>query len=605
MDFPINTFPSNTVTDGEYLYRGLGSFWTQLFSERDTLKGYTRASAEELVQRYYELIEVIDSYSVESCPIFKKEKWRPIVLYKSKFNKLPFSFKQNDAVFGPQPESSVYYQDLTFQFGRSKTPAAAVYSYQVGKELASFSVIADKVIAPQKLYIQGSDVYRDASGALYFNSNIFEDSTLPRALVIGENGEVETYTDNEGNEFEEEFLVLWAYHGSQDVDFLYYNFGHIFNFKQVSSATYRSILSALFALYVDGPTIRNIQACCAAFLDIPYVYTPVETVDYIFADTSNNYVVTDKNCYKLKKEFTLRSDLANGKILYVGDLLIEDVAVYDNLKATSLDFYAPGQQTYGWWTKPGVLGTKLALSKHLFYGKYFHQLLFSTELDVISLNAVGDIVFPVTGDTRDVDTFNRYLNSNSSRKTAIKEALGLENPGDTYVTIPVNFVLENFMKSNCAMIYVAFYDEDIRTRFLNLLPLLREQFPPYVYLILRFDINQEVDVYTGLNDTITISFDSGDEVLNADGSNSTGEIENLSPFGYKDVNNRLFEIAYGVRQSSTADLPMDYVVTDEDVLDVDTVSDGRFLLVKDGTPLRPIPTGATTAQYNNLLLIAF
>src|SRR4051812_8757924 len=134
-DFPINNFPSNTVTDGGYLYRSLGSFWTTMFQERETIKGYSIGQAEEMIQRYLDLIESINSYSVKEVSIFHRTKWLPIILYKSKFNRVPFVFEENQATFGAQAADDLYYNNVIFQFGNYKTPAAEIFVYPLDNGL--------------------------------------------------------------------------------------------------------------------------------------------------------------------------------------------------------------------------------------------------------------------------------------------------------------------------------------------------------------------------------------------------------------------------------------------------------------------------------------
>ena len=79
------------------------------------LKGYTIGLAEEFIQRYYDLIEVVDSYAVDDIHVFHKEKWKPILVYKSKFNESPFRFEKAGANFGEQDGTSNYYQNAIFQ----------------------------------------------------------------------------------------------------------------------------------------------------------------------------------------------------------------------------------------------------------------------------------------------------------------------------------------------------------------------------------------------------------------------------------------------------------------------------------------------------------
>jgi hypothetical protein len=98
-DFIPKKYPANDVTDGNRLYAALGSFWTQIFQERGTLKGYTLAMAEELIQSYYQLVEILNSYSIRDVPVFNLKKWQPLTIKRSEFNSVPLTFQKNSAVW--------------------------------------------------------------------------------------------------------------------------------------------------------------------------------------------------------------------------------------------------------------------------------------------------------------------------------------------------------------------------------------------------------------------------------------------------------------------------------------------------------------------------
>lgn len=589
----------------EYLYRSLGSFWSDIFQEKATIKGYTLGVAEEMVQRYFDLVETINAYSVKDINIFHREKWKAITLYKSKINQQPFVFEEGHAVFGVQPDLDEYYGGAVFQFGKAKVPTSDIYTYYVGDELINFGVLADRILDPSVVLTYGNDV-KIVDKALFFNKNIFEMDEIPKFKLIGENGVVQTYADSSGAVLEEEVMVLWAYNGTTSKDALYYNFGYIFNLQFENDQFFKDLLISLFAINVNGPTVNTIKRCCAAFMEAPISKHPVEIVEDIFQDSVSTYVVTDKECYKFSSSFNLASNITVGATLIEGSLITNSIAYYDGLSAGTSIVYGKGITGTGWWLKDGLIDGRLAVSKYLFYGTYTHQLLFANELAVIAINEDGDIVFPVEGNPDDVATFHSYINV-PARRDEIKSKLGLVNPGDTYVIVPVNFLLENFLKNNTAMLKFEFYNDKQRSRFLSILPIIKSQLPPYIYLILKVDLIMDTEVYEELNDTLSISFDSGTQVLSADGSNTVGLIEELSPYGYKDVRNRLFELSLAIKLDPDNALPYDYVLTEdtEATPDGDAEADGRIVTIREGQITKPIPAGVSTAQYGNLLLLDF
>ena len=572
MSYPIINYPTKAATDPAVLYRGLGSFWTQIFKDQAFLKGYTTGLAEELIQRYYDLLETVNSYSVKDIDVFHKEKWKPLVIYKSKFGNAPFVFEDKEAVFGPQSSADKYYQDITFQFGFPKKPTADVYLFNAGKDFVNFSIITNKIFDPSVAYIKGADVIID-KGILYFNSNPFEEARIPKLDVVDENGNPSVYTDANGVEYEEKLIILWVYHGEIDTEQLFNSFGYIFNLHLKNTQFFKDILKAIFNLYINGPTVNSVQAICAAFVGITPVIEEVEEVVEIFNDSKYQFVVTDKNVYKFETYHTLKDTVFKGAIVVAGDILVDSISYYDNVI------------TPGWWKNSSALGSKLALSQYLFLGNYKNQLIFPNELDIVSLNSEGDIVFPVSGNAADIKQFHSILNDN---KTVNKEILGLTNPGDTVPIQPVDFIMENFLKTNTVLFNFRFDTNALQADFLSLLPILCSQLPPYVFIIFGLELNIDNESYNSFNNSTSIIFDSGTEILNADGSDSTGYIEALSPYGYKDAKNRLFEVSRAIPG-----------LTNESF----TTSTGSTM--KDGGLLKMHSAGLSTMQVSKLQFLDF
>lgn len=587
-DYPTNTSDQGTVRDHNVLYQSLGSFWSQLFRDQDTLKGYTKALAQEITQRYYDLVEAVNSFSVEDVPVFHKEKWLPIFIYKSKFNKEAFVYEEDNAVYGVQPAG--FFSGSVFKYGEPKTALNNVFACDVDNNLKEFGVLADGILDPQNVFVYGTDVILNF-GTLYFKTNIFTDTSIPRANVINENGIKVTFIDSTGNSNDEELIVLWAYNAAIDKQILFNSFGNIYKVHLDNNEFYKKVLNSVVDLNIDGPTVNNIKGITAAFLDIPTVRNSVEVVENIFTTTAANFVVTDKQCYKFASNHNIRTSLKKGDNVYVGDILVDAVDFFDNVSLST-----------GWWKPASILPDKLALSQHIFNGDYLNQLMFSGELELVSLNGNGDIVFPVEGNPEDVATFNAYLNRPES-KTIIKEKLGLVNAADTYPLIPIDFIVNNFLKNNAALLSIKF-QSDIGSRLTNMIPLVRKLIPAYVYLVVKIDLDIPTESYSRLDEeTARFPISSPSYEAYADGGDADGYIESITPWFYKNAQERLFEIAQGL-------LPQPYnrvIASGVDLTYIDPTAAARgdVLTIKDGGVLKPIPLNATTAQYNNLLLLDF
>lgn len=580
MDFPIDQ--PGTITDADFLYRSLGSFWTDVFSEKETLRGYTLAQAEEITQRYIELIEAINSYSIQDIDVLHSEKWKPIQIFKSKLNAVPFKFNVDDAVFGAQPVYDKYYNGQTFSFGHPKTSAERVYQYAVGNSLVDFSVITDKVISPSIVYIYGTDVVL-TEGVLVFNKNIFDNPDIIKFDVFDDSGNLLTFIDADGNVQGEECTILWAYNGKSDISNLYNSFGYIFRLKLASSDSYKKILEALINLHVTGPTVAVLKRLLAMFIGTPYVLNDEETIEDILKDGKTHFIITDKEVYKIPYKFTL-ANLKVGQVMHKNDYLCTNVEFYDNPLGIT-----------GWWKRTGLLDKQLAFSKCLFYGNYLDQLSFSTDSDLVTLNADGDIVFPVLGKTEDVTRFNKYLNSNAARKTKIKDVFELVNPGDSHLIIPLDFIMDNFLKQNTAFFKLSLPSHADLAKALALMPLIKSSLPPYIYLIVKLHTEVETEIFENLNgEIIDINF-TDEEVANtsADGSDEDGAIQKLAPFYYNSATSRLFEITKALKAQ-----PFETVTTTTST----TTSDAKVI----SGALRVSPTsGDSTAEFNKFLFLDF
>jgi len=528
LGFLSSEYPSNDYTNSNNLYMSLGSFWTQVFQETGTLKGYTLATAEELIQSYYSLIETLNSYSVKEIAIFNKVKWQPLVIQKSKFNYTPIEFAPKSVVFGSQPASDVYYAGQTFRFGKSKSTSNGVFSFSPDFELRKFSIIADKVVSPSTLYLNGVDVVIDSSNLLYFNTDIFSNSNIPKTNLINNNGTPATFVDQNGVTQNDQIIILWCYNAENDTQELYKNFGSLFDLRLDSSKTYKAILEGVINLFVAGPTINAIKSIMAAFNGVLPVINPEEVIQDIYSDNLYNYVITDKVVYKFEKYQNVLKNLNIGSVVHAGDVLVDTVQIYDYL----IDRH--------WW-KTVTNTPKIGLSPHIFIGSYKHQLFFSTSPELVTRNINGVINFPVLGNSSDIAQFNSFLNAEENIQSNLA-ALGLNNPGNTAVIVPADFIFNNFIKNNTALIKFNFYTPDDVAVFFNHFPIIQKYLPPHVYIMLYINLNLSADTYSGMNSRYTIPGFPG-AVFSLDGSNYDGTRPKKGandPGYYKDYKTRLF-----------------------------------------------------------------
>jgi hypothetical protein len=486
--------------------------------------------AEEMVQSYLNLAEVVRQFSVKDIDLLHKERWKELIIKKSEFNRLPFLFGSN-AVFGSQPASDLYYSDKLFRFGFPKE-AENAYSFKPSFNIEKFGAISNRIISPSLLLIPGVDVVVQ-DGVLVFNLDLFNNPNIPKAKLVTDDGEEATFVDSAGNTVPDEFVVLWMYHVEQDLEQLYQNFGVLFDLYLPTSKNYKELLKAIINLSVEGPTISSLNSAFAALMDIPVVIEPVEIVEDVYDLAPYSYVITDKNAYRMSIELQIDRRVCPGAELYAGDTLVTNMRLIDTVTNPV------------WWLEE-LRADKLGFASHIFASGAKNQLFFENKLTLISYIR-DNLYFPILGDADDVATFQSYINE-PDNKAAILEAFGIPYNHDTTLPInPVDFVFKNIFKNNTLLLKLDFYSQEQFHKFFNLLPVIRTYLSPHVYILTYINLSLDVDVLTNLNSALHIpGFE--DQSFSMDGSVSSsgarpGYFE--EPDYYKDYVNRLFCISKG------------------------------------------------------------
>jgi len=398
--------------------------------------------------------------------------------------------------------------------------------------------------------------------------------------VIGENGEQEYYTDANGVQQEEKLIILWGYNAAVDDLTLLNGFGTIFDLQQDSSEFYKELLKACTRIFVGGPSIFNLRSMLAAFLGVPVCTEPEEVVQEYFEDSYNKVVVTDKGVYKFDKAYSFITGLAVGKTYYAGDIFIDELEYYDNVSQPN------------WWRSK--ISSRLAISQYLFLGNYQGQLVFKNDVAPLSVDFSGVVHFPVEGLPVDVATFHANLD-----QTAIKTIYDL-GPGDVTVINPVDFLFENFMKPNTAMIRFNILVRQDALKFFDFMYLLQPHLPKHIYFIISIDGTLEDEEYSQLNEALNIEYPSETRLLSCDGGNTVGFIDNVLPQEVVDnpgdaqifLLNKLLSKA---KSPSLADIEVR----------VGNGLSGGDLQVVAGAVFSTIPVGATSRQIRNLMLIDY
>lgn len=610
----FSKFPAEDATDGQYLYRSLGSFWAQIFQDKAAIKGYTTAMAEEVIQAYYNLIETVNQYSVKDIDLYHKEKWLPLTIKKSEYNKAPFVFSPDGAVFGYQPESDLFYANQLFRFGFPKeTTGGKVFSFTPKLNITNIGVIANRVLSPSFILVPGVDIIIK-DNTFYFKTDLFNNEYIPRAKVVEDFGVVSTFTDIDGNKVEDEFIILWVYMAEIDNRELYKNFGTLVGINLPTSESYKTLLKSLLNLFVEGPTITALHAIFAALVNTPIVIESSELVEDLYSDEDYQYVITDKHVYRLDNSQMLKNSIDEGSILRAGETLADNIEIFDPV----IDPL--------WW-KSTFYTPKLGFPSHVFAASTQNQLFFANSYEPLTYTGANEspnnrLVFPVSGRNEDVHAFQNYLNE-PSRKLEILDKLKLsEDKTATLIINPVDFLFSNVFKNNTLLLKLSFANQDQLSLFFSLLPSIQPYLPSHVFLLTYLQLQLDVDELTDLNTKLAISR-YPDKLFSIDGSDSVtgarpGDI--TDPDYYKDYVNRMFCISLGPYREGQplhADGTQKYSnVNNLDELFIDNSSTPALSGVRAGVlrteiPLQVHPPGEqfpripSTREIQTILLIDF
>lgn len=606
MQTPHLSYPSQGGVNRNQLLAGLGYFWNNVFKEKETLQGLTAAAAAQTVQEHYRVAELVACMSTKQLPVFGQRCWFPLLIKRSevKTNLLLYG---DGTVFGEQPDSAdPQFVGQTFKFGRDKTrdDGEIRYYWKAPTELQSFSLIADKLVNPKHALIKNVDSTMEF-GYLVLKTNPFEMLGVDTAPLFNNDGTPATYIDAHNRVLADEVVLLWAYNAQVDEHYAAVTWGWLFGMFQDSSLTQKYVISQLINLYSNGPAINSIKAVIAAFMGVQPVLASKETVQQIYTYTPPGHsarlqrvVETDQHVYKADAYYTLASHVHVGAVVERGDPLFDVVEVHDYIshptwwrtklvpKAAVDNVEAEGQ----------VQSTQLALPSHLFVGSYNGELTFTNSMELMTVDADGNISFPVSGTEADVAAFNWALTQNSAE---ITKAVGM-NVGQAVVINPLDFLFENFLKTGTVLVKINFRTVEEAEWLTASFKHIRPALPKNVMFLFFLDYNLPVDDYDWLNEGTAITLEEFGESTgwNADGSGENGWLPVNLPNSKADPRLTLFCLSKGITQ------PKECVNLNEADPSPDP-GEEAVMVVAEGELTAAIPAGKTTKEVNNLLLMTF
>jgi hypothetical protein len=417
-------YPQNDFDRPDVLLDLLGSFWSSTYGDAEFVRDYAAATGYDAQQTYLQLLDLVNSVSRFSIPLYKSEAWFALTLRESQL-------RRN---LRPRVYGAGTYSDSGPAYGSTQT---TVY-FHVDKpaELSHAPYVFDRLIEPAVAWARGFDFDLDDT-EIFFLRNPFEQPSIPLRDVLDAEGQI---VDRE--------LTLWLYRGEWDWDTVYEQFGYVLELSMRTSEGYKSFLNSIFDGLILG-TSRRLQCwALAAIFGVPATREPVETVEEIRTDLTEVAIVTDKHAYVFPSAAV--ATVAVGDVLQAGTFLTDTLQLFE-------------------FTRGQVPTTEelaaLTLENGMLAHGYWHGLTFANTLVPTTVETRDDgytrISWPLGGFSLDVEKFWDDVHAAGVAKGQTLAMLldTRESPVDqpfaaclpAYVN-PLQFLTENFLRANAYVV---------------------------------------------------------------------------------------------------------------------------------------------------------
>ena len=487
MSNELPVYPDADLNRGSQLLVQLGSFWFNIFEDRENLRTHMRSNAHEQMQTYLGFTEAVAAVSRFTVPVFHVENWHLITALESETLAVPSVYGPDDLVYGPQPGNGRPAGFVQTYGGADRTNVVQVKLS--GNLVNARFTLQNAVTAPTKTWINGIDYDVDTvRGLLRFRSNPFEDAAVP----------VRDIFDAAGNRVDREF-ALWVYSGEFDLDYVYTQFGYALGVKLSSAQGYKDLLNALWDMHLLGPSRRDLQLYLAALSGTPTVLNPREVVEVVQVEETSQLIVTDASVYRVPLGATGLP--AVGDTIYAGDPLTDAISVSE-LSGADPDF--------------SILSA-MSLSSNFMSGNFISELTFRNSrvgVDYVGIDAEGkaEVRFEVNGFPGDVEEFWTAVHAKGKAEGATlanlldtrENKVGEPGPSNMPALInPMEFALDNFMRNNLFFIKVKLAGFDSNAPGVAMFKELRDIMPPHVTYISMVELApdaENVDLSTAGNE---------------------------------------------------------------------------------------------------------
>ena len=418
-------------------------------------------------------------------PLYHTELWVPIVLRKSQRNSVLTNLPRFDRTKGSFDDELVF----------DSASGQAFYAFPKPEKLVSAGQIFNKLIYPTLALSENVDYAFDAErNAIVFATDPFDSPNVIKKGIYDSSSLVD------------EEIVLWAFQGQYDYEYVFTQFGYALGMRLKTSQGFKDLMNAVFSGLVNGgATAADLDLAFSAICGVPVSLEPNEIVEVAARDAHGTLIVTDKHVYRFKEDAA--------PVVAVGDTLLAGSRLVDAVEIIEL---ADGQI-------PESISA-LALDAGFLSACFYGDLVFENKevpLEVNTDHPTGYtfVKFGLGGFPADAEQFFEELHARGvcdakcetgpcyphKRRGTLAQLLDTRaqpdgEPTEKYLprTInPLKFIVENVLRNNVFLVHIKGAQLGQNRLGLYNIRHLRQLLPPHAAMIVIYDIGGVQDTLDG------------------------------------------------------------------------------------------------------------
>jgi voltage-gated potassium channel Kch len=413
------TYPRSDLDRSRTLLGQLGSIWTDGYADRDFSLAMTDMQSQMALQTVSDLDEAAAAVAWATIPVWHRENYWGWTIYESDVT------LTNDGQFSlPLPSG-----------------------------LVEVPVLTDRILDPTVSLSSDIDFLLTDSTVLFRQDPFAVFSSDP----VFSGGLVADRT-----------MTLWLFRPSFDREAVYRYLGYVLGVYAASGEAYKQLAIQLADAIACGTSRSHVERIVSIIYDIPIVKEDGETVEEITNDGRYNWVVTDRNAYRIPMASVLA--VAQGSVLLKNQ---------------------PLTTAYEWvWPRRDLSATTphLTLSAGVLSDGFSGSLVAKNAEYVPTVTGAAGaekVTFPLTGDSADITLFwdTVYTNGLPPAQSLYSLLVGM---GGVPATInPMGFILQNLLRNNGVMIRVDSTQSGPDALNMNAAALLKKIMPPKTLLLIE------------------------------------------------------------------------------------------------------------------------